>query len=125
MARDPNKLAVFKLADGLVVDVYRKSRDFPVEERFGLQSQIRRGAVSVAANIVEGCARPTERHYLHFMSIAYASASEVAYLLRLAHRLDYLSAVDLESLEDPYDKLIRGMRNLIDRLKEQPQAASR
>ena len=54
--RDPKKLRVFQKADAAVVDVYRVTRKFPVEERYGLQAQIRMAAVSVANTLIEGCA---------------------------------------------------------------------
>lgn len=87
MSRDHTKLRSFQLADALVVEIYKETRGFPPEERYGLQAQIRRAAVSVPANLVEGSARRGENEYLNFCNIACASAFEARYLLDLAFRL--------------------------------------
>ena len=118
MSRDPTKLKVFHLADELVVEVYRTTRGFPVEERYGLQAQLRRGAASVPANIVEGCARNSERDYLHFIDVAIASASEVRYLLGLSARLGILQKeADQDPLVPRYDDLIRSLQKLLSSLR--------
>jgi four helix bundle protein len=89
--RDHTKLRAFELGDRLAVAVYQHTAGFPREEIFGLTAQLRRGAVSVPSNIVEGCARHSEADYVHFLDIAYASSREVAYQLSLAVRLGYLA----------------------------------
>ncbi len=88
--RDHSKLKVFEAADELAVVVYGITRAFPREEQFGLTSQMRRAAVSVPSNIVEGCARPTEADYLRFLGTAFASLRELQYQGTLARRLGYL-----------------------------------
>jgi four helix bundle protein len=88
--RDHTRLRVFHLADELAVRVYECSRTFPTTERFGLTSQARRAAVSVAANIVEGCARFSEAEYVRFLEMAYGSARELQYEISLCTRLGYL-----------------------------------
>ena len=88
--RDHTKLRAFELADQLAICVYQATTGFPRAEMFGLSAQLRRGAVSIASNIVEGCARSSEAEYLHFLDMAYGSAREVEYQLGLAHRLGFL-----------------------------------
>ena len=114
--RDHRKLRTFLLADTLALAVYRTSRRFPSEERYGLQAQLRRAAVSAATNIVEGAAREPIREYAHFLRIAFASAAEVAYLLTLVHRLDLASPPDIPALEEGYNELIRRLKRQIDGL---------
>ena len=112
VSRDHRKLRVFQLADELVLEVYLRTRAFPVEERYGLQSQIRRGAVSVPTNIVEGCSRASTKDYLRFIEIALGSACEVRYLLAVANRLGYLPEADWALLAERYDELVRSLQNL-------------
>ena len=90
--RDHTKLRAFQLADELVIMVYRYTQGFPQHEHFGLRSQLRRCAISVPSNIVEGSARHSEADYLRFLDIAYGSARELEYQLSLANRLGYLDS---------------------------------
>ncbi len=110
--RDHTKLKAFELADRLALAAYKYTRSFPREEVFGLTAQLRRAAVSVPANIVEGCARHSEADYLHFLNIAYASSREVEYHVSLAARLGYLTAEahrELSALCVETSKVIAGL----------------
>ncbi len=118
MSRDYRKLRAFVLADEGVLAIYRVSKCFPREERFGLQSQIRRAAVSVATNIVEGSARRTTRDYVSFLNVAAASASETRYLLNLSKRLGFMSADgDAIRLVQHYDCLTATLLSAITSLE--------
>ncbi len=113
MSRDPEKLRVFQMADALVVKVYEVTRDFPAEERFGLTIQLRRAAVSVCTNIVEGSSRRTERDYLRFLEVAHGSACELRYLLGLGARLRFLKEQDAAGIQDDADHVCRGLHAMI------------
>ena len=122
MSRDHTKLRAFQLADGLVIDIYKASTSFPAEERFGLQSQIRRAAVSAASNLVEGSARRGEGEYLNFCNISCASAFETRYLLDLAFRLGILSPDAHKVLEPRMTHLCKSLVRLVMALERKTQA---
>jgi four helix bundle protein len=113
MSRDHRKLRVFTMADALVMDIYRATNDFPAHERFGLQNQLRRAAVSIAANIVEGSARRAPAEYRHFLNIATASSAETAYLLDVAGRLEFLTAPQAQRLGAGYGELTAALKALV------------
>ena len=119
MSRDHTKLRAFQLADALVIDIYRETGAFPAEERYGLQSQIRRAAVSSASNLVEGSARRGETEYLNFCNISCASAFETRYLLDLAFRLGILSPAAHKLLAPRMTYLCKSLVKLVIALEEQ------
>jgi four helix bundle protein len=120
MSRDHRKLRVFVLADRLVLEVYRASSAFPVDERYGLQQQIRRAAVSTASNIVEGSARRTHREYVSFLNVAGGSAAETRYLVDLSNRLEFMKSEEACILEDGYRELCASLTALINSLSPEP-----
>lgn len=110
--RDHNSLRAFELADKIAMQTYQLTRSFPKDELYALTSQMRRAAVSTAANIVEGCARSSEAEYVHFLDIAFGSLRELRYQFSLAVRLEYLSNAtyaDLEPLLLEGEKVLSGL----------------
>ena len=116
--RDHKKLRAFELADEVALLIYRTTSGFPKDELYGLTSQMRRAAVSVPSNIVEGCARDSQADYLRFLTIAFGSLRELHYQLSLSHRLGYLSSQDSSLIEPKIvenekvlNALIRALQN--------------
>ena len=91
-------LEVWQLADNLAVAVYEATREFPREEIYGLTAQLRRAALSVPTNLVEGYSRRGDKELRHFVNIALGSLAEVKYLLHFARRLGYLPEAAHEPL---------------------------
>jgi four helix bundle protein len=112
MPRDPHRLETFRLADSLVLRIYPLTGGLPSEERYGLQTQIRRAAISVPSNIVEGSQRTGRRDYMRFVEVAAGSAAEAGYLVGLARRLGYLDASQAFAIETDYAHLVRGLERL-------------
>ena len=116
--RDHTKLRAFELADEVAILVYRVTAGFPKEELFGLTSQLRRAAVSVPSNIVEGCARDSEAEYLRFLNIAFGSLRELHYQLSLSKRLGFLRNQDLSLLEPKIVETEKVLNGLIRALRD-------
>ena len=113
MPRDFRGLTAWKKADDLVIEVYRITSDyFPREELYGLTSQIRRSAVSVAANLAEGCGRQTELDFRRFLFIARGSLAELEYYLHLSSRLAFFpppTYLEVDQKRDQVGKLLLGL----------------
>ena len=113
-ARRHRDLPVWKASIDLVEAFYVASAKFPKEEMFGLQSQMRRAAVSVAANIAEGAGRRSTAELIQFMHIASGSLSELDTHLEIATRPGYLAASDglQTQLDDVQGQLLAVIQSL-------------
>jgi four helix bundle protein len=101
MSLDYKNLVVWRRADDLFIEIHHLTHQrFPREERYELGGQMRRAALSVPSNVVEGNARHTTRDKLKFFNIASASLSELTYGLHAAHRLGYIDPTDYQRLDD-------------------------
>ncbi len=114
--QDFTKLGVWRKAHALTLDIYRETNGFPLDERFGLTSQLRRASMSIAANIAEGCGRYSARETARFFDIAMGSASEVQYHLMLARDLDYLSVSQYQQLQPRTGEIKKMLTPLINKL---------
>ena len=117
MSRDHKKLRVFHDAHYLTTTIYRQTRQFPSAELFGLRAQMRRAAVSVACNIVEGSARSTGRDYLRFLNVALGSASELWYLVDLAAELGLVNGVGWAATGTQCGAVVRQLQRLTNQVE--------
>ena len=85
------RLACWQHARELAVWVYKATKSFPAEEKFGIVSQMRRAAVSIASNLAEGTSRVSKKDQAHFSTIAYSSTIELMNDLIIAVDLEFLS----------------------------------
>jgi four helix bundle protein len=111
--KDFKELKVWHKAYGLALAVYDASRVFPREEIYGLTSQLRRSAVSIGANIAEGCGRRSDGELVRFLQIARGSASEVEHHLMLARDLKFLPANAHQNLEKRLQEVQRMLTALV------------
>lgn len=106
---------VWQKAHAFTLAVYAASEPFPKHEIFGLTSQLRRSAVSIPANFVEGFRKRTTPDKLKFYNIAQASAGECLYHLILAHDLRYTDSTGLQADLEEVSRLLQGYINGLER----------
>ena len=111
MPRDTSQLRVFQDADRLALDVYRATAELPASDRHEIGRQLRRAALSVPTNLVEGGQRLSTRDYRHYVGIALGSAAETRYLLSVAHRLGVMGSTAGGLICD-YEALCRALHKL-------------
>ena len=110
-------LKVWHKAHSTTLHVYRVTRTFPSDERFGLTSQARRAAASMGANIAEGCGRRGDVELGRFLQIAMGSASELEYHLLLARDLEMLPLSEYELLQAEVGEVKKMLSNFISNLR--------
>jgi four helix bundle protein len=98
MGNSCRELQVWRLSMLLAIEIYRITKNFPSDERFGLISQLRRAAVSIPSNIAEGQARYSQREFLRFISNARGSLAEVETQLLLSTGLGYVPESEMQTL---------------------------
>ena len=119
--RKVEDLEVFKLSHTLVLDIYKLTKNFPQEERFGLIFQMRRSAYSIPMNIIEGSNRLNTREYRRFVGIPKGSAGEISYQILLAKDLGYASEEIYSELRSKYEIVIKMLSNLAKSLGKKSQ----
>lgn len=106
------KLFVWQKAHELTLRIYRETSHWPKQELYGLTSQSRRAAVSIAANIAEGCGKNSDAELAKHARLSMGSGSELSYYLILAHDLDYTSVARRDELQDALSEVRRMLASL-------------
>ena len=113
MLKNYKDLKVWQKSYRLCLDLYRITKKFPKEERYGLTSQIRRSAVSIPSNIAEGYGKKTTADYLRSLYIAYGSVCELETQVLLSGDLNYVNKENLVALKANTEEVERMLKALI------------
>jgi four helix bundle protein len=111
--QDFRRLEVWQIAHELTLGVYRVTKAFPTDERFGLTSQLRRACSSIESNLAEGCGRGSDSDFSRFVQMAMGSASEVECHLLLSKDLGYLDDPSHRGLEERVQQVKRMLASLL------------
>jgi four helix bundle protein len=118
MLKSYKDLQVWQKAYDLCLEIYRVTKGFPSEERYGLTSQLRRAAVSVPSNIAEGYGRKTTPDYIRALYISYGSICELETQLLLARDLKYIEPKNIRKIDEDIREVERMLKALIKALEE-------
>jgi len=111
-------LKVWQKAYQLCLEVYRLTREFPKEERYGLTSQVRRASVSIVSNIAEGYGRGTTAEYIRGNYISYGSLCELETQILLCCDLGYINKEKAQELQGNVREVERMLKSLITALEK-------
>jgi four helix bundle protein len=106
------KLEAWRKSIELADLVYRVSRSFPSDERFGLTNQLRRAAVSISSNLAEGCSRSSKIDFARFVELATGSAFEAASQTMIARKQGYVDETEFRAIQDSALEITRMLSGL-------------
>jgi len=118
MLKNYKELHVWQKAYQFCLEIYKVTKTFPNEEKYGLTSQIRRAAISIPSNIAEGYGRKSSGEYIQFLYVAYGSNCELETQLLLSGDLGYIEKIGLESLLKSVGDIERMLKALIRSLQK-------
>jgi four helix bundle protein len=117
MGHSYKDLVVWRKSIAMVTEIYRATQSFPREETYGLTSQLRRSAVSVASNIAEGQGRLSKKEFRQFLGMARGSIVEMETQVLIAHNLGYLSRAATDQLMETSGQVSRLLHGLMQSLQ--------
>jgi len=115
--KDFRSLKVWEKSHALTLLIYKTTADFPKQELYSLTNQIQRAAVSIPANIAEGCGKDSDAELKRYLLIAMGSASELEYFLILSRDLGYLLDEPFHSLTNDLIETRKMLNAFIQKLK--------
>ena len=112
-------LKVWQKSVDLAVDIYSITSAYPSEEKFGLVSQMRRAAVSISSNIVEGCAKPSKKSFSNSLDISLGECFELETQTEISKRIGLITedrSQEINAVVNEIQKMIIGLKSALDRI---------
>jgi len=109
-------LLVWQKSIELVAEVYKLTKNFPKDELYGLTSQMRRAAVSIASNIAEGRLRGHRKEFLHFLLNSYGSGAELETQIIISKKLDATKSLDYTHVDSLLDEVMKMLNAVVNKL---------